>query len=551
MRTSLSWGALLGPWMVSTVAAQSPLHLLGSGEALPGAPGHTVEKIRRIECNDVGEFSVHVESTASGGIDVAWGSSGGAVAMIQHAQGSYHGMDQTDWDIYGMGLANGRQVAYGATIAGGDSSVWVDDKLIAREGTPGPRAGETWDSITGVRITTESAEPYFIAKVHSAITGANRIGAFLGTSPAPLFYGGETLPGAPGPLASDPIYFEDLHASAHGSHWVAGASLATHQDILIVDGSAHQIGGGAVREGAPLPPWIGTGDWGYLRGARTNEAGDVAFLSQSQRDDYAIVNGEVRYATGDVLGWRAVRHIDHIDMNEAGQVVVSGRFEDGIHFLAIEDQLVALQGQNIDLTGDGVPDAWGTLSSLANDSLRGYPRIGMDGVVIFVGLVDTAGTPGTLHDDSTHVFRVAPDFDLPVNYCAPKTSSEGCEAQMRFYGTPYEDGSGLFSIAAAGVSPDVIGLLGYSLGGKARTPFHGGTLCIAPPMRRTPPRLSNGTQATPCSRFFSMQFSQYLAAGSDPALTAGTEVFCQWFYRDEADPAGWGLSNAGHFVIQP
>lgn len=551
MRTLIVWGALFGPWLVPAAAAQSPLKILGTGDALPGAPGHTAEKIRRIECNDVGDFTVHVESTAAGGMDVAWGSSGGPVATIQHAQGSYHGIDQTDWDLYGMGLANGRQVAYGATIAGGDSSVWVDDQLIAREGAPGPRAGEKWDSITGVRITTESAEPYFIAKVQSAHAGSIRTGAFLGISPEPLFIGGDTLPGTPGPLEFDPIYFEDLHVSAEGAHWVAAPRLQTGRYVLVLDGKGLSIGGHPVREGEPLPPWIGNGGWGRLNSPRTNELGHVAFLSKSNRDDYAIVNGEVRYATGDVLGWRVVRHVDHIDMNEVGQVVVTGRFEDGVHFMAVEDQLVAVSGQDIDVTGDTTPDPWATLSSLVNESLRGYPRITQDGVVIFVALVDTAGTPGTLQDDTSHVYRVAPNFDKPVNYCAPKASSEGCEANMRFFGTPYADGSGLFSIAASGVSPDVIGVLGYSLGGRARIPFQGGTLCIAPPVRRTPPRLSNGIHATPCSRFFSIHFSQHLAAGTDPALTAGTEVFCQWFHRDDADPWGWGLSNAGHFVIQP
>jgi hypothetical protein len=93
------------------------------------------------------------------------------------------------------------------------------------------------------------------------------------------------------------------------------------------------------------------------------------------------------------------------------------------------------------------------------------------------------------------------------------------------------------------------GLYFYSVNGLASTPFLGGTLCVTPPIVRTPLQLSGGS--TPCGGTFFFDFNAWIATGSDPSLGAGTMVNGQYGYRDPADPFKSGLTNAIAFSIQP
>ena len=47
------------------------------------------------------------------------------------------------------------------------------------------------------------------------------------------------------------------------------------------------------------------------------------------------------------------------------------------------------------------------------------------------------------------------------------------------------------------------------------------------------------------------EFNDYIASGADPGLTAGKEVWTQYWYRDTASPSGTGLTDALHFTICP
>ena len=87
----------------------------------------------------------------------------------------------------------------------------------------------------------------------------------------------------------------------------------------------------------------------------------------------------------------------------------------------------------------------------------------------------------------------------------------------------------------------------------AATPFGGGTLCIAPPLKRTPGMDSGGAPlpANNCSGIYSFAFSQ--AYMTTNAVAAGTTLFAQFWSRDPGfvAPNNVGLSNALSFTTCP
>jgi hypothetical protein len=70
------------------------------------------------------------------------------------------------------------------------------------------------------------------------------------------------------------------------------------------------------------------------------------------------------------------------------------------------------------------------------------------------------------------------------------------------------------------------------------------------PIQRTPVQNSGGV-GIPCNGVFSFDFNAWLQSGLDPSLSAGSTVFCQYWYRDPASPSTTGLTDALEFTFQP
>jgi hypothetical protein len=143
---------------------------------------------------------------------------------------------------------------------------------------------------------------------------------------------------------------------------------------------------------------------------------------------------------------------------------------------------------------------------------------------------------------------------LPTTtYCTAKLNSQGCAATIAASGTPNVAGTGSFVLSCAQVLNQKNGLFFYGINGRHSGAFLGGTLCVKQPVRRTT-IVSSGGNATPpddCSGVLSLDFNAWIAAGHDPALTAGVDVDGQYWYRDPADPFRTGLSNGVEFTIVP
>jgi hypothetical protein len=165
---------------------------------------------------------------------------------------------------------------------------------------------------------------------------------------------------------------------------------------------------------------------------------------------------------------------------------------------------------------------------------------------------------GEIHSDAhgtdrgqVHLFD-APCL-APIVYCTAQTNSLGCVPQIATLGTPSSSAPSGFTIWVTNMRNQQNGLLFYGTSGRAASPWFGGTLCIAPPVRRTPPVSSGGTPppAADCSGVFTRDFNAWTSTSVDPALFPGQHIRAQFYGRDPAAPHHVNLSDAVEFYLEP
>jgi hypothetical protein len=141
-----------------------------------------------------------------------------------------------------------------------------------------------------------------------------------------------------------------------------------------------------------------------------------------------------------------------------------------------------------------------------------------------------------------------------VTYCTAKTNSLGCVPAISGDGFPSVTGTSGFTVACRDTRNNTNGLLIWGTRGPQAAPFLGGTLCVAPRLRRTPLVSSGGTPypAQDCTGVWELDFNSLLS-DRQLAFMAGQQVDCQWMGRDGgfAPPDGVSLSNALEFVLGP
>lgn len=185
---------------------------------------------------------------------------------------------------------------------------------------------------------------------------------------------------------------------------------------------------------------------------------------------------------------------------------------------------------------------------------------------------DGDGGPPSLGDQATFVAfaslasnLVAADtnnaFDTFVRrwktssfYCTAKTNSLGCVTGIDTTGAASASAASGFVISARNILNQKTGLLIYSTNGFAAVPFHGGTLCLLQPIRRTTQQQSGGSSSgADCTGTFAFDFNAWIAAGLDASLTAGACAWAQYWSRDPGfpPPQSSNLTNALTFEIGP
>jgi hypothetical protein len=143
---------------------------------------------------------------------------------------------------------------------------------------------------------------------------------------------------------------------------------------------------------------------------------------------------------------------------------------------------------------------------------------------------------------------------VPQIYCVARPNSLGCQPQLGYVGTPSMSMGLGFTLTASNLYAQKTGMLFYGVNGAASLPFYGGFLCVQAPLRRTPVRSTGGSlTGDDCTGSLGFDFNLYLANGSDPMLSAGTEVWAQFYSRDPGftPPNNVNFSPAIDFVIQP
>ncbi len=143
---------------------------------------------------------------------------------------------------------------------------------------------------------------------------------------------------------------------------------------------------------------------------------------------------------------------------------------------------------------------------------------------------------------------------VPQIYCIPQANSLGCIPTLGYVGTPSMSMGTGFTITATNVYSQKTGMLFYSVTGSASAPFGNGTLCVQSPIRRTPVTNTLGSiTGDDCTGTLFRDFNVWIASGGDPLLSAGTEVWAQFYSRDPGltPPNNINLTAAIDFVIQP
>jgi len=197
---------------------------------------------------------------------------------------------------------------------------------------------------------------------------------------------------------------------------------------------------------------------------------------------------------------------------------------------------------------DGV---WSEVGSFcASDDFPGLDfgwSIGFDGATVVSGAMEGLGiSQMTMGAAYVHV------LDLPpLAHCATQAHSEGCEATITWTGQASLTDPTPFPVDAQNVVTDQSGVLLYGLSGPADLPFDGGTLCVAPPLKRTPIQDSGGQAGAPCSGTFTFDVNAWLQAGHVPAAAPGVRIDGQYWFRDPDAPAHFGLTNALRFFVNP
>ncbi|MCC7011382.1 MAG: VCBS repeat-containing protein [Planctomycetes bacterium] len=142
-------------------------------------------------------------------------------------------------------------------------------------------------------------------------------------------------------------------------------------------------------------------------------------------------------------------------------------------------------------------------------------------------------------------------FGDVVPYCTATVNSLGCTPELNVVGVPSASSPQACTLLASSELNQRPGLLFYG-SVPAALPFGSGWRCVASPLRRTPAQLSGGSASgNDCSGSYAFDWNALVRSGADPALTAGSTHFAQFWSRDGASSTGFNFTSAVQLVIAP
>jgi hypothetical protein len=228
--------------------------------------------------------------------------------------------------------------------------------------------------------------------------------------------------------------------------------------------------------------------------------------------------------------------VDFLDCDPYLDIAAANYFSDDVSVLLGEDFLQSAAGSPFETStvpGTETEPAWLSAADWSGDCRRDL-------------IVSNHAT------DEVCVLTYQGIAEPPEVYCTAKVNSQFCIPKIGFEGCPDLCSSASFTVTAIDVISHKNGLLFYGTSGSSAHPFQGGLLCVQAPITRTTLQVSGGTPPPEnCSGAFSFDFDAWIGGENDPTLVAGTQVFCQYWYRDPSDLSGFGsgLTDALSFTL--
>ena len=397
---------------------------------MPGLPGATVDFINNTATNGVDGRAVtaNVDDGLGTVLSLAWGAVDAATSDdVLFVEGTYGTCEQTSWESF-FGLDSGGFVTYSPsctdTVSGttGLDSLFVNDFAVAVEGDPIlglPGKEFRFNSRPGV---TGLGEPVWIGGINDTATGAvEGNGLFKGFAQTNLLKTGDMPPGVDFPLDGNAVDF-DFRFSPDGSRYITAvdqlSGSPTDDGRVVLDGVGLDVGGAQVEEATVIPASIGgvggeawdnfdffgiLDDGTYLITGDTD--GDAA------TDEFVFYDGAMLYREGDTLGDGNVLagSLEGAYLAPTGDLGLIWDIEDGlggdVEAVIFNGRVVAAEGDEIDLDGDGSVDAGAVISQFTGISTL---TVGTDQRLYATADIDTLGTSSTT--DDTEVFL---EIDVP------------------------------------------------------------------------------------------------------------------------------------------
>ncbi len=532
---------------------------------------------------------------AGGEFDQADGRSTGGFARWDGAQWSplHEGFDAGVLDVLTHDDGTGRAlfVGGGFTSAGGAPL----DRIGRWDGTSwSPLGGGMDDSVRALEVYDEGAGPRLFAAGRFTFADGNlarRIARWDGAGWTDVG-GGVLGPGA------DEVAALTVFPGGGGPVLIAGGDFSQAGGVMVSNlarwnGSAWTSVGGGVEGGSfpdvrALASFDDGGGPALIVGGRFTQAGGTPVESIARWDgsSWSDLGGGISGGSFPRVesllvhddGGGPALYVGGVFTTVAGQAItglarwdgtswsaVGGGVGGGVTALAEFDDLTgggpALYAGGLFLRAGGAPARrlarWdGAAWSPLGEGLSGEPAVlaaAVDGAFNARALYAGGGFASALDSgDSALAKWGCTTPPPPATYCTGKTNSAGCLAFVTTAGAPSASATAPFDVTARDVVPGQAGFLTYGFA-RANLAFHGGTLCVKAPLRRTANRAAQNTGSACSGWTLRRDFNRTIQAGADPALTAGRAVFAQWRQRDPADPAGFGdgLTDAVRFVVAP
>ncbi len=560
----------------SLAPAQVSRALIREGDALSGAPGHTVTTINETAVNTGGGYAATINS--SDGVTTlshTWGSATDTPsgALLFSEQTGIAGYDQTSFESF-FGIDNAGRSGYSPSCnetgggATGLDCAWIDGTPIAVEDQPIltlPGKKFRFNSRVGM---TGNGTIYWIGGINDIATNAvEGEGLFVGAGQTCIIKTGDP---SPAPLSSTISSGDfDVRYSGLGTHWIMNVDTTeptTADEWLLIDGAiAMCAGGGMVGEGQVIPVAAGgngTEAWTATFGSLgINEAGDHCYEADTNgattSDGVIVYNGVIRWREGSVLdGLTLLGAPLGLSLNEDGDVAHTWNTTGNVEAIFLNDTLVVKEGDTVDWTGDGVADAGFVITDITGTTVLtlGSQTPGGALKVYFTADVDTNGGGvlealfclSTAPPGLPYCFGDGTGTACPCGNESPAGNNEGC---LNSLGT----GGKLVVGGTASLGADTVVLSGSGMPNSSALYFQGTNQQAAGAGVQFGDglRCAGGTVVRLKTVLNVAGASQYPEAG-DPSVSVrgmigapGIRTYQIW-YRNAADfctPSTFNLSN--------